>query len=117
MERRRPHFRSPARPKHGCCHRGSPLRARACPCGGMVDALDSKSSSFTGVSVRVGPGAPSISLPVMPPRHMTDSKPTLVAGSANIDSETVAGFGAEWSSFDQLALSDEEYQRLFDRYF
>src|SRR5690349_1579130 len=26
----------------------------------MVDALDSKSSSFTGVSVRVGPGAPSI---------------------------------------------------------
>src|SRR5437660_9833406 len=24
----------------------------------MVDALDSKSSSFTGVSVRVGPGAP-----------------------------------------------------------
>ena len=29
------------------------------PCGGMVDALDSKSSSLTGVSVRVGPGAPS----------------------------------------------------------
>src|SRR5690349_4281647 len=27
----------------------------------MVDALDSKSSSFTGVSVRVGPGAPNVS--------------------------------------------------------
>ena len=38
----------------------SPSKARLrSPCGGMVDALDSKSSSFTGVSVRVGPGAPA----------------------------------------------------------
>ena len=39
------------------------------------------------------------------------------AESTNIDEKTVAGFGAEWSSFDQLELSDEEYRLLFDRYF
>jgi ubiquinone/menaquinone biosynthesis C-methylase UbiE len=44
-------------------------------------------------------------------------EPRRVAESSNIDPETVAGFGAEWSSYDQLALSDEEYRRLFDRYF
>ncbi len=31
---------------------------RACPCGGMVDAADSKSVAFTGVLVQVRPGAP-----------------------------------------------------------
>jgi len=40
-----------------------------------------------------------------------------VAPSSNIDARTVAGFGAEWSSFDQLALSNEEYRQLFERYF
>ena len=40
-----------------------------------------------------------------------------VPDSSNIDRRTVAGFGAEWSSFNQLALSNEECQRLFDRYF
>src|SRR5574338_828877 len=33
----------------------------------MVDALDSKSSSFTGVSVRVGPGAPAANYSVTAP--------------------------------------------------
>ncbi|MBP9663361.1 MAG: class I SAM-dependent methyltransferase [Pyrinomonadaceae bacterium] len=35
----------------------------------------------------------------------------------NIDSEVVAGFGDEWSRFDQSALSDEELGRMFDNYF
>jgi SAM-dependent methyltransferase len=53
---------------------------------------------------------------------MSKIRPKSAAGSrvrqsSNIDHETVAGFGAEWSSFDQLALSDEEYRRLFDGYF
>jgi SAM-dependent methyltransferase len=43
--------------------------------------------------------------------------PTKLAKSSNIDPSTVAGFGAEWSSFDQLELTGEEYRRLFDRYF
>jgi SAM-dependent methyltransferase len=43
--------------------------------------------------------------------------PTKLAKSSNIDPLTVAGFGAEWSSFDQLELIGEEYRRLFDRYF
>ena len=37
--------------------------------------------------------------------------------SANIDEQTVEGFGEEWSSFDQSELRGEEYRRLFDRYF
>ena len=35
----------------------------------------------------------------------------------NIDKEVVAGFGDEWSRFDQSALSDDELQRMFDNYF
>ena len=35
----------------------------------------------------------------------------------NIDNEVVAGFGDEWSRFDQSALTDEELERLFDNYF
>lgn len=41
-------------------------------------------------------------------------KPT---GEANIDHETVRGFGEEWSAFDQFALNGEEYERLFRGYF
>jgi ubiquinone/menaquinone biosynthesis C-methylase UbiE len=37
--------------------------------------------------------------------------------TANIDKEVVAGFGDEWSRFDQSALSEEELERLFDNYF
>jgi len=40
-----------------------------------------------------------------------------IADSANIDPATVAGFGAEWSSFDQSELQGEEYRELFNRYF
>ena len=35
----------------------------------------------------------------------------------NIDPKTVAGFGEEWSAFDQRALDATEWQRLFDAYF
>ncbi len=35
----------------------------------------------------------------------------------NIDNEVVAGFGDEWSRFDQSALADGELARMFDNYF
>jgi SAM-dependent methyltransferase len=35
----------------------------------------------------------------------------------NIDSRTVAGFGDEWSRFDQSELSENEHRELFDNYF
>lgn len=35
----------------------------------------------------------------------------------NIDNEVVAGFGDEWSRFDQTSLTDEELGRMFDNYF
>jgi ubiquinone/menaquinone biosynthesis C-methylase UbiE len=35
----------------------------------------------------------------------------------NIDSRTVAGFGDEWSRFDQTALADTELNKLWDQYF
>lgn len=37
--------------------------------------------------------------------------------SVNIDPATVAGFGEEWSAYDQVALTGDEYERLFDAYF
>lgn len=35
----------------------------------------------------------------------------------NIDDEVVAGFGDEWSRFDQSELSEDELRRMFDNYF
>jgi SAM-dependent methyltransferase len=35
----------------------------------------------------------------------------------NLDKQVVAGFGDEWSRFDQSALDDAELQRMFDNYF
>lgn len=35
----------------------------------------------------------------------------------NIDSQTVSSFGAEWERFDQSALSEVEYDKMFDAYF
>lgn len=35
----------------------------------------------------------------------------------NIDKQVVAGFGDEWSRFDQSTLSAEEHQKMFDNYF
>ena len=35
----------------------------------------------------------------------------------NIDKEVVAGFGDEWSRFDQTALTGEELGAMFDNYF
>ena len=37
--------------------------------------------------------------------------------SDNQDARTVAGFGDEWSRFDQSTLTDAELDELFDRYF
>lgn len=35
----------------------------------------------------------------------------------NVDKDVVAGFGDEWSRFDQSALKSEELENLFDNYF
>jgi ubiquinone/menaquinone biosynthesis C-methylase UbiE len=35
----------------------------------------------------------------------------------NIDREVVAGFGDEWSRFDQTALTEQELAEMFDNYF
>jgi SAM-dependent methyltransferase len=35
----------------------------------------------------------------------------------NLDARTVAGFGDEWTRFDQSALSESELRRMFERYF
>jgi SAM-dependent methyltransferase len=35
----------------------------------------------------------------------------------NIDPDTVKSFGDEWSRFDQIRLSNEEAQKIFDEYF
>jgi ubiquinone/menaquinone biosynthesis C-methylase UbiE len=37
--------------------------------------------------------------------------------SSNVDDNVVAGFGDEWSRFDQSALGEAELERLFDNYF
>lgn len=37
--------------------------------------------------------------------------------AANLDCQTVEGFGAEWSRFDQTGLPPEELTEHFDRYF
>src|SRR5260221_12564063 len=37
--------------------------------------------------------------------------------TANIDRDVVAGFGDEWSRFDQSALTDAELRQMFDNYF
>ncbi len=37
--------------------------------------------------------------------------------SENIDENVVAGFGDEWSRFDQSALTESELQKMFDNYF
>lgn len=42
----------------------------------------------------------------------------LPTGNAtNIDPETVAGFGAEWSAYDQTAMSEAEWKHHFSGYF
>src|SRR5436309_14856546 len=35
----------------------------------------------------------------------------------NIDTQVVAGFGDEWSRFDQSGLDESEHLRMFDNYF
>lgn len=37
--------------------------------------------------------------------------------STNLDSQTVEGFGDEWSRFDQTGMSDEDMKRSFESYF
>lgn len=43
--------------------------------------------------------------------------PAAVAHGANLDAGTVAGFGDEWSRFDQTGVSGAELDDLFGRYF
>jgi ubiquinone/menaquinone biosynthesis C-methylase UbiE len=43
--------------------------------------------------------------------------PPHVEPAANVDEKTVAGFGEEWSRFDQTKLVGEEYEDLFQTYF
>src|SRR4249919_1560259 len=38
-------------------------------------------------------------------------------GPANIDEKVAAGFGYEWSRFDQSDLSESDKQRIFQEYF
>jgi hypothetical protein len=35
----------------------------------------------------------------------------------NLDKDVVAGFGDEWSRFDQSALDDAELRLMFENYF
>ena len=49
---------------------------------------------------------------------MSRSVPSEIpSNTANIDHDTVEGFGEEWAAFDQEALSGAEQQRLFGQYF
>ena len=43
--------------------------------------------------------------------------PTASSRQHNIDIPTVAGFGAEWSAYDQSALAQNELESLFSSYF
>ena len=40
-----------------------------------------------------------------------------MTAAANIDHQTVEGFGQEWAAYDQTSLAGAEYERLFDAYF
>ncbi|HYR08011.1 MAG TPA: class I SAM-dependent methyltransferase [Longimicrobium sp.] len=42
---------------------------------------------------------------------------TSAAASRNLDGQTVAGFGEEWSRFDQSAVAEEELRGIWESYF
>src|SRR5215216_6692203 len=44
-------------------------------------------------------------------------RPKERATLSNIDTKTVAGFGDEWTTFDQSALSQTELMAVFEQYF
>ena len=44
-------------------------------------------------------------------------QPKLLYMKENLDARTVEGFGDEWERFDQSALSEDEFDELFNRYF
>lgn len=48
---------------------------------------------------------------------MNERQDAATAAADNVDDKTVAGFGDEWTRFDQSALSEAESQALFDSYF
>jgi ubiquinone/menaquinone biosynthesis C-methylase UbiE len=54
---------------------------------------------------------------VAPRRKPLTTNPAATNGSSNIDPATVAGFGLEWSRYDQSAVSDDELRAHFSRYF
>lgn len=39
------------------------------------------------------------------------------AKTSNLDAKTVAGFGDEWSRFDQTGMSDDDTKQIFESYF
>jgi ubiquinone/menaquinone biosynthesis C-methylase UbiE len=53
----------------------------------------------------------------MPADHRDPTPSAAAAPAANLDPATVAGFGREWSRFDQTAVPAGELQRTFDAYF
>ena len=46
--------------------------------------------------------------------RLSEGRPRM---GANIDEETVAGFGQEWETFDQSRLDGAEYDKIFSGYF
>jgi ubiquinone/menaquinone biosynthesis C-methylase UbiE len=50
---------------------------------------------------------------------VSSAKPNVAAKVPlpNVDPRTVAGFGDEWTEYDQLSLSPAEQEAMFDRYF
>lgn len=46
-----------------------------------------------------------------------EAEDSALPDGANLDPETVRGFGDEWSRFDQTGVSDAELDGFFDRYF
>jgi len=50
-------------------------------------------------------------------RERQVAKERTVGRSPNLDAETVAGFGEEWSRFDQTKLVGAEFEELFRTYF
>jgi SAM-dependent methyltransferase len=51
------------------------------------------------------------------PATCMSSRPAAPETRPNVDDETVAGFGDEWSRFDQTTLSPAEHEAIFGQYF
>ena len=74
-------------------------------------AMRAEQSGVCGARDRPRTVSPSAIMPPCP--HVELERPP----SANADASTVAGFGDEWTRFDQTGLSAEELAELFDKDF